>query len=160
MNGLKAEPGWRRAWMARLNFCPAKLKPPTSARRAPVSYSMEMTVLWARGSCPSNQLTSGSGAGAASSASALPGVSTRRTRTMSPRSTSAEGARRVQALDSESRVTVVPSASTTSAVPSPLRSTTAGRRPDWAGIPRRRSAAIAASSSAPSSKLCSAPLQP
>ena len=39
MKGLKLEPGWRRAWVARLNFWPAKLKPPTSARSAPVSCS-------------------------------------------------------------------------------------------------------------------------
>src|SRR3546814_10001206 len=54
-NGLKLDPGWRRAWVARLNLLPAKLKPPTSERRAPFSGFRDTSAAWARGNWSSCQ---------------------------------------------------------------------------------------------------------
>ena len=40
MNGLKAEPGWRCPFVARLNGFSRKLSPPTSAFTSPVAFSI------------------------------------------------------------------------------------------------------------------------
>jgi hypothetical protein len=40
VNGLKALPAWRWAWVARLNWACSKSFPPTIARTAPVAGSM------------------------------------------------------------------------------------------------------------------------
>ena len=42
-NGLKADPGWRRARMARSSGLEAKSRPPTSARTPPVSGSIAIS---------------------------------------------------------------------------------------------------------------------
>ncbi len=41
MNGLKFEPGWRSAWITRLNLLFVKSKPPTSAWTAPSRVAIE-----------------------------------------------------------------------------------------------------------------------
>jgi hypothetical protein len=40
-NGLKADPGCRRAWLARLKWLSLKLRPPTSTRTYPVPGSID-----------------------------------------------------------------------------------------------------------------------
>src|SRR3546814_10269002 len=102
---------WRRAWVARLNLLPAKLKPPVSASSAPFSGSSDTRAVCARGSWSSCQdtLTSGSSAAVSPPAASPPplsslpaffftGVSILRTRTRSPRLARADGARPVHLL--------------------------------------------------------------
>src|SRR5690606_975621 len=103
--GLKLDPGWRRAWVARLNLLAAKLKPPTSARRAPSSGSSETSADCACGTWASSK-RGGAGGAAPASASLAGSASTSRTRTRSPRDSSADGLRRVHLLLAASRVTV------------------------------------------------------
>ena len=51
MIGLKAEPGWRLDWMARLNWVCLKSLPPIMALTSPVSASMHIRADWATGIC-------------------------------------------------------------------------------------------------------------
>ncbi|MNM92584.1 hypothetical protein D3C81_1049220 [compost metagenome] len=145
-NGLKLEPGWRRAWVARLNLLPAKLKPPTSARNAPVSASSETSDAWPRGIW---------------SISHSPSLLPARTRIMSPRVRSLAGERLVQRLAATGSTSSLRSASTTVTLPSAcVAETTAGCSPDCAGMLTMCRASAVASASAVTSKCCSTPCQP
>lgn len=53
VNGLKADPACRRAWVARLNLAVSKSRPPTMARISPVAGSMATRA--AEGSCGSGR---------------------------------------------------------------------------------------------------------
>ena len=52
--GLKAEPGCRRAWVARLKVLSPKSLPPMSARTWPVLSSMETSAAWTMGAAISS----------------------------------------------------------------------------------------------------------
>ena len=52
-NGLKFEPGWRFAWVARLNLDSSKPIPPTRARMAPCLGSNDTSADCALGTCAS-----------------------------------------------------------------------------------------------------------
>ena len=52
-NGLKFEPGWRFAWVARLNLDSSKPMPPTRARMAPCLGSNDTSADCALGTCAS-----------------------------------------------------------------------------------------------------------
>jgi len=54
-NGLKFDPGWRRAWTTRLNFERTKSMPPTRARIAPSSGLSATSAPSIAGSCSSRQ---------------------------------------------------------------------------------------------------------
>jgi hypothetical protein len=53
MNGLKLDPGWRQAWVTRLNLLRLKSKPPTSAMMAPSFGFSETSAASTSGSCAS-----------------------------------------------------------------------------------------------------------
>src|SRR2546428_12072808 len=48
-NGLKVEPGWRIAWVARLDLESAKSRPPTMARTYPLLVSIATRAPWRDG---------------------------------------------------------------------------------------------------------------
>src|SRR2546425_7036506 len=48
-NGLKVEPGWRIAWVARLYLESSKSRPPTMARTYPVLVSIATRAPWRYG---------------------------------------------------------------------------------------------------------------
>src|SRR2546428_3963351 len=48
-NGLKVEPGWRIAWVARLYFESSKSRPPTMARTYPLFVSIATRAPWRYG---------------------------------------------------------------------------------------------------------------
>ena len=55
MNGLKLEPGWRQAWVTRLNLFRLKSKPPTIARIAPSPVSADTNAACTSGTCVTSQ---------------------------------------------------------------------------------------------------------
>src|SRR2546425_12697142 len=48
-NGLKVEPGWRLAWVARLYLEASKSRPPIVARMYPALASRETSAPWVQG---------------------------------------------------------------------------------------------------------------
>src|SRR2546427_2915731 len=57
-NGLKVEPGWRIAWVARLYLESSKSRPPTMARTYPVLDSIATRAPWRRSEEHTSELQS------------------------------------------------------------------------------------------------------